>query len=76
MFECFYQLTDELISVQQFFTMNVSLLESLWITLIEVITALFLSTAISTFLGWAFTRSYQNTKILKLTGRQRELKAL
>jgi ABC-type nitrate/sulfonate/bicarbonate transport system permease component len=45
--------------------MNVSLLESLWITLIEVIIALFLSTAISTFLGWTCTRSYRTTKIFK-----------
>jgi ABC-type nitrate/sulfonate/bicarbonate transport system permease component len=46
--------------------MNVSLLESLWITLIEVMLALFLSTAISTFLGWTCTRSYKTTKIFKL----------
>jgi ABC-type nitrate/sulfonate/bicarbonate transport system permease component len=49
--------------------MNVSLLESLWITLIEVITALFFSTAISTFLGWACTRNHQITKIFKIAFR-------
>jgi ABC-type nitrate/sulfonate/bicarbonate transport system permease component len=45
--------------------MNGSLLESLWITLVEVFIALFLSTAISTFLGWICKRSHQTTKIFK-----------
>jgi nitrate/nitrite transport system permease protein len=46
--------------------MNVSLLESLWITLIEIITALFLSTVIGTLLGWACTKNYRTTKTCKL----------
>jgi ABC-type nitrate/sulfonate/bicarbonate transport system permease component len=49
--------------------MNVSLLESLWITFIEIITPLFLSTAIGTFLGWICTKNYQTTKIFKVVFR-------
>lgn len=49
--------------------MNVSLLESLWITFIEIITALFLSTVIGTFLGWACTKNYRATKIGKVVFR-------
>jgi ABC-type nitrate/sulfonate/bicarbonate transport system permease component len=49
--------------------MDASLLESLWITLIEVIIALLLSTALGVFLGWACTKSCQTTKIFKLVFR-------
>jgi ABC-type nitrate/sulfonate/bicarbonate transport system permease component len=49
--------------------MNVSLLESLWITFIEIITPLFLSTAIGTFLGWICTKNYRTTKIFKVVFR-------
>lgn len=49
--------------------MNVSLLESLWITFIEIITPLFLSAAIGVFLGWICTKNYRITKIFKVVFR-------
>jgi ABC-type nitrate/sulfonate/bicarbonate transport system permease component len=49
--------------------MNMSLLESLWITFIEIILPLFLSTTIGTFLGWTCTKNYRTTKIFKVVFR-------
>jgi ABC-type nitrate/sulfonate/bicarbonate transport system permease component len=46
--------------------MSVSLLESLWITFIKIIPALFLSTAIGIFLGWVLTKKYRTIKTFKI----------
>jgi ABC-type microcin C transport system permease subunit YejE len=49
--------------------MNVSLLESLRITFIEIIIPLFLSAVIGIFLGWICTKNYRITKIFKVVFR-------
>jgi ABC-type nitrate/sulfonate/bicarbonate transport system permease component len=49
--------------------MSISLLESIWITFIEIITSLFLSTTIGTFLGWICTKNYRTTKLFKVVFR-------